>query len=463
MKGLFGRDSVYLVTWFVQLVAAAVVTPFLTRLMSPTEFGAVAAAIAVMQVLFVLAGCGLQVAVQRWFAQPEGPVTAARLLTLSILASTVISLLALVTGPLWSPALGFPAWNLSLQMAVLWAGTSAVTAAGLALLRSHDKLLGFAVVSLLQSVVSQALSLVLVITVRDSAGSYLVGQFVAQVLALLVALAYVRPRSLRWRHLSLVRAALTFGLPLVPAALGAFVLNSADRLMVQSALGQEAVARYQVAYNIGSLPMLVLGALTTVWLPRFFAVTNDDERRAVVASSRAALQRLLTPVIVGMAVGSPIVLRLWAPPRFRPVDLMLVTTIIIVTAVPFTALQSVTRDLLARSATKAVAGTTLAAAAVNIGLNVVLIPAFGINGAAVATFLAYAAQHGLLVLAAGRGTTPSPRGSGWTLIRLGGACAAAFLVLLLPTGPSGLSLRLVLGVGCLVWFGRVLRSIATRR
>src|SRR4051794_6894905 len=183
--------------------------------------------------------------------------------------------------------------------------------------------------------------------------------------------------------------------------------------MVQSALGQEAVARYQVAYNIGSLPMLVLGALTTVWLPRFFAVTNHDERRAVVAASRAALQRLLTPVIVGMAVGSPIVLRLWAPPRFRPVELMLVTTIIIVTAVPFTALQSVTRDLLARSATKAVAGTPLAAAAVNIGLNVVLIPAFGINGAAGGALFAYSAPPRPLRLAAGRGGPPSPPGAGW--------------------------------------------------
>lgn len=463
MKGLFGRDSIYLITWVVQLVAAAVVTPFITRLLGPTEFGAVAAVTAVMQVLFVLAGCGLQVTVQRWFATADGPVTAARLLTLSILASAVITLLALVTGPLWSPYLGFPAWNLPLHVAVLWAGTSAVTAAALALLRSHDKLFGFAVVSLLQSVIAEALSLGLVVTVRDSAGSYLVGHLVAQTLALLVALAYVRPRLLRWRHLSLVRAALSFGLPLVPTALGAFVLNSADRLMVQSALGQEAVARYQVAYNIGALPMLVLSALTTVWLPRFFTVTNDDERRAVVASSRLALQRLLAPVLVGMAVASPVVLRLWAPPQFRPVDLMLVTTIIIVTAVPFTALQSAIRDLLTRSATKAVAGTTLAAAGANIGLNIVLIPALGINGAATATFLAYAAQHGLLVLAAGRGTTSSPRGSGWPLTRLAVACALAFLALLLPTGPYGLVLRLVLGLGCLAWFGRVLRTIAPGR
>jgi O-antigen/teichoic acid export membrane protein len=463
MKGLFGRDSLYMITWVVQLVAAAVVTPFITRLLGPTEFGSVAAATAVMQVLFVIAGCGLQVAVQRWFAEEDGPATAARLLTLSILVSAVVTLLALVTGPLWSPRLGFPAWNLTLQAAVLWAGASAVTAAALALLRSHDRLFWFAVVSLLQSVISEALSLGLVVTVRDTAASYVSGHLMAQVMALTVGLALVRPRSLRWRHVLLVRAALRFGLPLVPAALGAFVLNSADRLMVQSALGQEAVARYQVAYNIGALPMLVLSALTTVWLPRFFAVTDDDERQTVVATSRAALQRLLVPVLVGMAVASPVALRLWAPPAFRPTDLMLVTTIIIVTAVPFTALQSVMRDLLARSATRAVAGTTLAAAAVNIGLNLVLIPALGINGAAVATFLAYAAQHALLVLVArGRAPFSRPR-SGRLLLLLAGACALAFLALLLPTDPAGLVLRLVLGLGCLAWFGRVLRTVAPGR
>jgi O-antigen/teichoic acid export membrane protein len=462
MRGLFGRDSVYLITWALQLVAAAVVTPFITRLLGPTEFGAVAAAIAVMQVLFVLTGCGLQVAVQRWFAEPGGPVTAARLLTLSILAALVITALALVTGPLWSPALGFPAWNLPLQAAVLWAGVSAVTAAGLALLRSHDKLLGFTLVSLLQSVVSEALSLTLVITVRMSAGSYLVGHLVAQALALGVALIHVRPRLLRRRDLPLVRAALGFGLPLVPAALGAFVLNSADRLMVQSALGQEAVARYQVAYNIGSLPMLVLSALTTVWLPRFFAVRNDDDRRAVVASSRTALQRLLAPVLVGMAVASPVVLQLWAPPGYRPLDLLLVTTIIVVTAVPFTALQSATRDLLTRSATKAVAASTLVAAAVNIGLNLVLIPALGIDGAALATLLAYAVQHGLLVLAVRRSSTTFPRGPWRQMVWLAGAVALAFLALLLPTDPAGLALRLGLGLGCLAWLVRVLRIVSAR-
>lgn len=458
MRGLFGRDTVYLATWVLQIVAAAGVTPFVTRLLGAGEFGAVAAATAIMQVLFVLAGCGLQVAVQRWFAQPDGHVAAARLLTLSILVSVAVTALAVVTGPLWSRPLGFASFDTDLLLAVLWAGASAVTAAGLALLRSHDRLLGFALASLMQSVVSEGLSLGLVTGVSDTSETYLFGHLVAQVLAVAVVVGFAPPRRLRRRDLPLLRAGLAYGLPLVPAALGAFVLNAADRLMVQGYLGEVEVARYQVAYNIGSLPMLVLTALTTVWLPRFFAVADDAERQAVLATSRAALQRLLAPVLLGMSVASPIVLQVWAPAEYRPIDLMLVTAIIIVSAVPFTAVQSATRDLLTRSATKAVAWSTVAAAGANIGLNVLLIPALGISGAAVATLLAYAVQHALLLAAAGWG---GDAGIGpWPQVQLAVAAALAFAVLLLPTDAGGLVLRAVLGLACLAWFVRVLRTLA---
>src|SRR3954452_1344462 len=190
--------------------------------------------------------------------------------------------------------------------------------------------------------------------------------------------------------------------------------------------------------------MLVLTAVTMVWLPRVFAVTDHGERRTVLAASRAALQRLLAPVLVGMSVMSPVVLQIWAPPNFRPLDLMLVTTVIVVSAGPFTAAQSATRDLLTRGGTRAVAWSTLLAAVVNIGLNLVLIPMFGIIGAAAATFVAYAVQHGLQLLATGRWS--DPRIGHWPLIQLVIATVLAFAVVPLPTDVSGLLVRTAVGL-----------------
>jgi O-antigen/teichoic acid export membrane protein len=460
LRGMFGRDSVYLVIWLLQLVAAAAATPFVTRLLGPRDFGDVASATAIMQVLFVLNGCGLQVAVQRWFAGPDGQRAAARMLTLSMLVAALVTAVAMLTGDVWSGLLGFRRFGATLQLAVLWAGACAVTTSGVALLRCEDKLLGYALASLMQSVVSQVLSLGFLVWVSNTSVAFLQGQALAQLLAVGVALAFAPPRLLRLRDGALIREGLRFGLPLVPAALGYFVLNVADRLMIHDELGRAAVARYQVAYNIGDLPMIALGALTMIWLPRLFAAA-EDERKAILVGSQAALNRLLAPVMVGMSVASPIVLQLWAPPEFHPLDLMGLTAIIVLSAMPYTAVQSATRDQVSRGAVKPVAWSTLGAAVVNIGLNLVLIPALGIMGAAVATLLAFAAQYGLLLITTG--WKWSHRHEWAAPLRLGVASILTLAVVFLPTDDVWLLLRFLVALGCLGWLGWSLRAITRER
>jgi O-antigen/teichoic acid export membrane protein len=114
----------------------------------------------------------------------------------------------------------------------------------------------------------------------------------------------------------MVGDALRFALPLVPAMLAAFVLEASDRLVVQHDLGSAPVARYAVAYNIGAIPILALGALTTVWMPRVFALTGARVRDRVLAQSRDALYALLVPVVMGLGIGAPVLLHIWAPPIY---------------------------------------------------------------------------------------------------------------------------------------------------
>jgi len=459
MSGLFGRDSIYLLFWFLQVLVAALATPVATRLLGAGEYGVFAAANAVMQVLFVLGGCGLSVAVQKFF-EDRGADAARRLLTLSIVAAVVLTGIAHLTGPLWSGPLGFGDYQGAVRLAVLWAGTSAVTAALLAMLRSQDRLLAFSCVSLLQSVVAEALSLVLLVVLEPTGRAFVLGRLIAQVLAVVVGVALTRLRALRVGDLPLAKGALVFGLPLVPAMLGSFVLGAADRFLIQDQLGQVAVAQYSVAYNIAALPMLVLSVLNTVWLPRFFAVGSGADGDAMLTASRDALYRLLAPVMVGLSVAAPIVLRVWAPADFHPDDLLLVTAVVIVSAVAYTAGLSATRALLAASRTRMIALAAVVASVVNVLLNLWWIPIWGILGAALATAAAYSLQHVLLLLPT-RGRPHSVTSAG--LLQTLAGVVLALLVVLLPTGPWGLVLRALLAVGCLGWFARAYLGIRAPR
>jgi O-antigen/teichoic acid export membrane protein len=439
---LFGRDSLYMLFAAVQLGAAAALTPAITRLLGPTEFGTTAAALAVMQVLFVVCGFGLQTAIQRAYETERGRETAAKLFALTIVLALTSSAVAAAPAGLWGRPLGLAGDAGSLRLAALWAGASVVTQAGLALLRSHDRLGPFVLVSLLQSLAAEAASLAMVAWREPTAERFLEGRLLAQAVAVAAVVVLVPPRAFGRHDRSLVGVALRFALPLVPAALGNFALGSADRLVLQSLLGPDAVARYQVAYNIASMPMLLLWILTTAWMPRLFALDGDEERAAVLGASRDAVYRLLMPVLTGLALGAPLLLRLWAPPSYRPEDLHLVTSVVAVAAVPFAAQLAVARALLAAGRTTAIAVTTLVASAVNIGLNFVMVPTGGLVGSAAATLVAYTVQWAMLDAVARR-STPLPATTWGLRLRLAGVGVGVTAVAFLPDGPGSVALRLV--------------------
>ncbi len=456
MSGLFGRDSLYLLFWFLQVVLAALATPIATRLLGATEFGTWSAANALMQVLYVLGGLGLSVAVQKFY-EDRGPDAARRLVTLTGVAAIGVTVAADLTGSLWSGPLGFGEYEGAVRLAVLWAGTSALTASVLALLRSQDRLGAFSVVSLLQSVVAEVASLALLVVVAPTAEAFVLGRLVVQVLAVAIGLLLAGTRRLRAADLPMARAALVFSLPLVPAMLGSFVLGASDRFLIQAQLGETAVAQYSVAYNIAALPMLVLSVLNSVWLPRFFAAGADGD--AVTTASRDALYRLLAPVMVGLSVAAPLVLRVWAPPSYRPDELLLITAVIVVSALPYTAGLSATRVLLAAARTRTVAVAAVVASLVNIALNLWWIPVWGVLGAALATVAAYSLQH-LILLLPTRGRPFSTTYTGLAQALAAGAVALA--VVLLPTDPTGLLLRAALGLACAGWFARAYLGIRAR-
>jgi O-antigen/teichoic acid export membrane protein len=310
--------------------------------------------------------------------------------------------------------------------------------------------------------VAEGLGLLLVVAVRRSAGEYLLGQLLAQAAAVTVALLVARPLALRRRDRPLVARTLRYSIPLLPAALAVFVLESSDRLVLQGQLGSTAVARYAIAYNIGSIPILLLGVLNNVWMPRMFALVDDGARGAVLAQSRDALYALLIPVLVGLGIGAPLLLAVWAPPSYRPAGLLGVVAIVLATAIPCSGASAHTRSLLAAGRTRPVAVATLLAAAVNLGLNLALVPVAGISGSALATLVSYGVYHAGLARPASRSVS-LPWPSRALMAELGLAVAVIFGAAQLPATLPWLALRLLVAAACCAAFAAILLGLARVR
>ncbi len=186
---------------------------------------------------------------------------------------------------------------------------------------------------------------------------------------------------------------------------------------------------------------------------------------------------LLVPVMCGLAAAAPVVLRLWAPRSFGPAGLTSIVAIVATATFPYGLFLSNVRALMSEAMTGRVALMTSVGAVVNIGLNVVMVPLFGITGSAIATVLSYAllarltrppARAGLRIpgtslqsgaiitggLAVTLAMVALPTAAAWLAIRLGVcfAAALAFLFLLRSAvsgfrGSGHLVARLVGGVG----------------
>ena len=440
---LFGRDARYLLLWAVQTLCTALLTPLLTRMLGMTEFGIVTAANAAMQVLFQLASFGLPTSIQRQFAGPGGAGDARRLAMVALGLAAAVCTMGWLACPWWAGLLGMTGEIVELRLAVVWAGLAVVTNTALAVLRSADRLVAFACISLLQSVIAGLVSLALLGFSEVSARAFLEGQVATQAIAALASLALVRPLPVAAMHWQRIRAGVQFVLPLMPAAVSTFVLSTSDRFIVQGVLGSDEVARYQVAYNIGSMPMLVLAMLNLSWMPRFFSLA---EPAAVLAAARDAIFRLLLPVLIGFAVGAPLILRVWAPAAYDREHLYPVVCVVVVSAIPFAAQLALGRDLLTRGRSGPVGWATAVAAVANVVLVVIGVQVLGLFGAGAATLVAYCLLHVLLRYAVRHEVEPATLPSGLVAMLVGTAvvCLGSALV---PDSPAVFLARAVAGEG----------------
>src|SRR5206468_842843 len=129
-------------------------------------------------------------------------------------------------------------------------------------------------------------------------------------------------------------AALRIGLPLTIGSVSSFVLSSGDRLIIQGFGGLEEVGRYQVAYTVGSVAIILLGFVQSAWLARLASLRDLGQRAGVMTAARDELLRVVAPVIVALTLGGPVALVLMSTAAYRPETLLPVIFVIAASAVP---------------------------------------------------------------------------------------------------------------------------------
>lgn len=242
----------------------------------------------------------------------------------------------------------------------------------------------------------QALGEIGLIVIAVYLGFGLSGAVFSLLIARLVVFLIMGYLIIQWIGLKIpnfikLKEYLSFGLPTVPSNISSWVVQSSDRYLIGLFLGTLFVGYYAPVFTIGNIINLLIAPLALVLpalLSKLYDENNLDEVRRYLKYSLKYFLMLTIPTVFGLSVLSKQLLTIFSTAEIAEQGYPLVPLIAL--SLLLWGVYSIFVQILALSKKTRVIGIIwLVAAALNLGLNIILIPRIGIMGAAITTLLAY--------------------------------------------------------------------------
>ncbi|HEY0424438.1 MAG TPA: oligosaccharide flippase family protein, partial [Rhodopila sp.] len=378
----------YVPSTVVPAVVSFVMIYCYTRLLTPSAYGDFSLVFSAVQVVQTVFFYAIPVALTRFYPaalaqQRQDDFLTECYILFYLLSVFVIALIGVVT---FSPIAISPVlWVLAILLMI---ARSAVVL-NQAVNRITFKVARFSVIECTHAVLGLGLGLLFIYVLGSSATSVVLGLSVA---ALICMLLDARPLTLPFRadrtkiSRDNIAQLVKFALPLLVVDLTVCILQLSDRFLLDTLGGAEALGIYFVAYNLVERPIsLVCTAISTATFPVAVQVLQDHGlstggRQA--GKNGVILLAVALPACVGLALTAPYIATAMIGANFRAGVAALIP-IMCVTAL-CRGLSTHFIDHIFHLTGRTVLALRIygPAAVANIGLNLVLIPRYGMFGAA---------------------------------------------------------------------------------
>lgn len=272
------------------------------------------------------------------------------------------------------------------------------------LMRMVRKAKKFAILKFIVILLAFGFNIYFVVVVRIGASGVLIAQIIASSIGvILVSKELIQ--NLRFKiNFRLFWDMLKFGLPTLPANLSAIILQVADRPLLMSMTTVDQVAAYQVSYRLGIPMMIFVTVFEYAWKPFYlnhFEEENSDKLFARILTYFTLIAAgifLVFSLYIKYIVRMPFIGGRFINPEYW-YSLGIIP--IILGGYFFNGLfTNFAAGFIITKKTKIIPVAIGLAAAVNLGMNFMLIPVIGFWGAAWATLGAYFTSALLLYILA---------------------------------------------------------------
>lgn len=310
-KNLFKYSFAYTVADVVNKAIPFFMLPVLTRYLTPDDYGLLSLFSVFLSISSVFVGLSIHGVInvnffnmqKRKFREFVGNC-------IIILSASTILVFIFIS--LLYPVILYKT-NLDLKwqfLVVLVAFSQFLTSINLALWLAERRAISYGVYQISQTFLNATLSLVMIIGFKMNWEGQALSISAASILFGLISLAFIIKRqylSIKF-NLSYIKEALTFGISLIPHQLSGLVLTSVDRLFLIYMTTEAATGIYTLAFQLGMIIELILGAFNKAWAPYLYKIlsnnpTDKSKRQIVVFTYIYFIVVFVFSIFIGYLLG----------------------------------------------------------------------------------------------------------------------------------------------------------------
>lgn len=250
--------------------------------------------------------------------------------------------------------------------------------------QNHKKYL---TISFLNVILSTSISIVLILIFKENKylGRILGGAIATALIGIYSYISILRKTGFRidieaWKY------CLKISLPMIFHVISTTILSQSDRIMINNMIGSSEAGIYSFTYNIGNILLIITTSFNNAWVPWYYNNLKENNNEKI-KEIMLKYMFLVTIISISLMMVAPEIVKIMAPKTYWN-GIKLVPLLILSGYITFLYTFAVNYEIYSKK-TNLIASGSIITAAINLILNVLLIPKYGAVGATLATVISY--------------------------------------------------------------------------
>lgn len=367
--------------------------PIYTRYLTPKDYGILELLELTATIISMFLGMRIGVAIIRFYYDFEKEIEKQELIGTSLLILLFIALLIIIFSQLFSREISFLIFDTYIygkffKIVFLYTALSLIASVSESYLIARKQSFLYTIVTLSTLVSYITFNIYFIIFRKLGVLGILYSSLITKALNSSSLTIYcILKNKLRFSFQKLVYI-LKFSLPLIPAAFGVFILNYADRFILQKFVNTSSVGIYSLAYKFAyMLPFLVLQPIQMILTPQMFEISQKKEGIEIISKMFTYVFLIICFASLVISIFAKDVITIMTTPAFYGAYKMIP---FITLGYAFMGISNFLQAcLMIKKRTCYIGIAVFISALCNIFLNFFLVPKFSIMGAAYATTVSF--------------------------------------------------------------------------